>query len=282
MTPPRFALKNTGLSILRDIGFPVVAVAGAITLPFHYLVYTFIILGQAHFIIAYLYQWRGKRMTRGYLIVALLLLVVFVAYFSLGGTSMPLLVLISILFSFHFALDELTLHDEQPTPGGLISVGGFTLAFSLLSLIYIFPDVSWLPYTAGLVGVGAIGLRFLFERTWPARGERYLWFVQTLLFATALYFHLPAHGLAMIVIIHVVNWYVAYGVRLAPIKARARQYWLEVLASLAVVASLFLFFLSTHLGVLALFFGIGPYYAWAVAHILLSLLVALPRRVQGT
>lgn len=275
-----FAVQDKGLGLLRDMALPATAVAAAIALPFHYLVHAFIIVGQAHFLMAYLYQYRGKRMDRRYLLAALAIGVSLVTYFVVYGELLPLLIVISLLFSFHFAWDEIALHDEDMTRGRLTTVIGFTASFFLLTLLFAFPQVSWLPGAAIGVALGTICLRFLLERAKPARGELYIWFVQALLFMIALSFGLPGHVLAVIVLIHVANWYIAYGVRLSSNPTRARTYWKEVVLLLLISTILFFVYMELRIPALAILFGLGPYYAWAIAHILLSYVLLLPRRAQ--
>jgi len=262
---------------LRDVALPVAAVALAAWLPFHLLVHAFIVLGQAHFALTYLYQWRGRRMTRGYRAVALALAALAAAYFAYAGGALPLMALITVLFSFHFAWDEFTLHDEPVTKGGIVSVAGFTVSFFLISMLFLFPDAPLLKAAALAVAVGAICIRFLVERAPPLQAERYLWLVQALLFAIALVLELPGHVLAVIVILHVLNWYAGYGVRVASDSARARRYWRDVVLSLAATLALFLAYRGLEVGWLVFLFGLAPYYAWATAHIVLSL-VASRRR----
>jgi hypothetical protein len=278
MTPSRYYLPGVPFTALRDGALPVAAAVFAIILPFHILVHAFILLGQAHFFLTYLYQWRGKRMNRTYLVAAALLLAGFTLYFALSGEALPLMVLITVLFSFHFAWDEVTLHDEQMTPGRIIAVAGFTLSFFLISLLFLFPEMVWVSIAAACVGIGAILVRFAVEHRPASRGEVYLWFVQALLFAVATWFQLPGHVLAVIVIIHVLNWYIAYGVRLAPHPERARKYWREVFLSIAIVGALFYAHWELNQEALAVLFGLAPYYAWATAHIVLSVVASRARR----
>lgn len=269
-----YSMPHPVLEHMRDVALPVGAVALAAWLPFHLLVHAFIVLGQAHFALTYLYQWRGKRMTRRYGIAALALALSAAAYFAYAGQALPLMVLITVLFSFHFAWDEFTLHDEVPTRGGIVSVAGFTLSFFLLSMLFLFPGASVLAALALAVAVGAISIRFLVERAPPRRAERYLWLVQALLFAIALLLGLPGHVLAVIVILHVLNWYAGYGARVASDMARARRYSRDVALSLAATLALFLAYRGLEVGWLAFLFGLAPYYAWATAHIILSLIAS--------
>lgn len=277
MTAPRYSISYAPLAFMRDGVLPVLAVATALMLPFPLLVHAFIVLGQAHFILTYLYQWRGKKMTSAYRLVALALLAGGGGYFAFSGAALPLMVLITVLFSFHFSLDEMTLHDEPLSRGRVIVVAGFTASFFLISMLFLYPGALWLSFAAFAVGALAILARFIVEARPMSNAERYLWFVQALLFACATLFHLPGHVLAVIVILHVLNWYVAYGVRLQPRPERAKRYWQEVGMSLAAVAALFFAYRALDLAALYPLFGLAPYYAWAVAHIALSLIASAPR-----
>jgi hypothetical protein len=281
MAAKGFALQSPGLGLLRDVGLPLAAISAALILPFHYLVHTFIVIGQAHFFMAYLYQYRGRRMDARYLAAAVLIGVLLIAYLMFFKEVMLLLVLISVLFSFHFAWDELALHDEGMTRGRLVTVLGFSGSFFLLTLVFAFPNLAWPSRAALGVALGAIALRFLIEQTKPARGELYIWFVQALLFGIALGFGLSGHVLALIVIIHVINWYIAYGVKLSSNPARAKTYWREVALFLLVTLGLFVAYWELEIAALGVLFALGPYYAWAVAHILLSYVLLLPRPVRA-
>lgn len=264
---------------LRDYLVPLGAVVGVLLLPFQAIVWTYIILGQAHFLMAYLYQYRGKKMRRSYLVVATLLFIGAGWYFFFSGLGITALALaVSALFAAHFALDEFTLHGETLTKEALVTSVGFTLLFFSFVLVVVFPQFSFAPHLA-LTSIGAtVVLRFLVSQKELTKAERYLWFVGTLLAVLALVLHLPASVLGIIILLHVFNWYVGFGVRLRTNVERARTYFKEVAITLGVCVLGGGLFAFTGAPVLGFFFGLASYYAWAIAHIVLSLVSsAVPR-----
>lgn len=263
---------------MRDIGLPLLAAGATVALPFMWLVSAFIVAGQAHFFMAYLYQYRGGRMNRRYLAAACVIAVAATLYFAFNGGLLALAILISALFSFHFAYDEFTLHDERMTASRFVTVVGFTLTFFFLVMLFIFPAANWLVVASAAAGLSTLIARFWLTRSPPTRAERYLWFVAALLFAVAVISGLPGSILATIVLLHCANWYVGYGTRLSGEPVRARKYWIEAVGLFVLSALLFAAFSLAHFSFLGVLFSLAPYYAWAVAHILLSLVTLLPRR----
>lgn len=274
-------LPTGPILVLRDFAFPLLAVGATVTLPFLWIVFAFVVVGQAHFYTTYLYQYRGGRINGRYVLVALALAIFATLYFSFLGGLLPLAVLISILFSFHFAYDEFTLHDEPMTRSRMASVIGFTAAFSLLTLLFIFPNEEWLVLASGGVGLLALLARYALTRAAPTPGERYLWFTALLLFAAATLLGLPGSILAAIVLLHCANWYVGYGVRLRGVAQKERRYWIEAIGLFVVSCALFCLYMFGGVLQLGFLYDLAPYYAWAVAHIVLSVITSIsPPRVK--
>lgn len=264
---------------LRDYGLPVAAVAATLALPFAYIMWAYLVVGHAHFLMAYLYQWRGKKMDARYLLLSALLLLAAGWYFLVAGAGVvPILVAAGILFALHFAIDEFTLHGERLDGRAWMSVAGFTLLFSSLILLVALPGFAAAPFAALGLFLGFIALRFLVSRAKPTAGERYLWFTGALLAALALGFGLPESILGVLLLLHFANWYVGFGKRLRPRPERARTYWKEVAVTLGACLALFALYRFFGASMLAVFFGLGAYYAWAIAHILLSFVSAIPRK----
>lgn len=101
---------------LRDYVFPLIAALAVFALPFTYVMYAYILVGQAHFLMAYLYQYRGGKITKTYLFVALALGAAATLYLTSGIGITPLFIIAGTIFSAHFALDQFTLHGEPLSP----------------------------------------------------------------------------------------------------------------------------------------------------------------------
>ncbi len=266
-------------SRVRDYALPLAALAAGTTFPLMAVVMLYVVTGQAHFFMGYLYQFRANKMNYVYVASAVVLAVLAYLYFTFSGALLPLVMLVGVLFSAHFAHDEILLHGETRTPAKLITVAGFTLYFSALVSSFIFPALTpYAPY-ALIIPVLAAIVRFFIDRTPPASSERYLWIVELVIFLVAFLSGNPGGVLGVIVLLHVANWYVGVGGRVAGNSARARTYWFEVTASLLVLSVLFALYVYGHAPALAFLFKVQYYYAWAIAHIVLSFAASLPRRV---
>ncbi|MBP7741440.1 MAG: hypothetical protein KA104_01990 [Candidatus Pacebacteria bacterium] len=277
MSVPQVAQSYTA-GLLRDVGLPLVAVVGTLLLPFQWILILFIVTGHAHFLMAYIYQARAGKMDKGYLLLALLTLLLLGSYLFYAGNFIVLVLAVGLLFSAHFAYDEFTLHGEKPTLENFALVLGFSLFFLSLVASYMFPGQSLLIVLAfGIAAVTAL-VRLGISRKPISRTETYLVFIMLLIAILAVGFQVPERVLGVIVLLHVANWYVSFGVRLRANPARARKYWLEVAATLTFFVGLFLLFTVFHVEILRLVFGAAFYYAWAIAHIVLSFYTSIARR----
>lgn len=262
---------------LRDIGLPLLTLVLSITLPFPLIVMLFLVAGQAHFAMACWYQYKGHKMDVRYVLVALALLASAIAYFTLSGAAIPLLLAIGVLFSLHFAHDEILLHGEERNTPNLLAAFGFSAFFALLVGMFAFPQVSaYAPYAA-VVPIVALAVRYLLYKGKPSRTEWYLWLVEVIIGAVMILTGNPNSALAAIVILHVVNWYVGYDSRLIGNPKRRIRYWIEVVLWIGIVTALLVVYTYTRTPWLEVLFRVRYYYAWAIAHIVLSYIASLPR-----
>ncbi len=262
---------------LRDYVFPLIAALAVFALPFTYVMYAYILVGQAHFLMAYLYQYRGGKITRTYLFVALALGAAATLYLTSGIGITPLFIIAGTIFSAHFALDEFTLHGEPLSTSRIATIVGFATLHSSLIIVVAFPTLSYLGFVVGGMLALLILIRTLFSKSAPSRAEYYLWFIAAILFFFATVIGMPSHILGIIVILHFVNWYVGYGDRLKGVPAAARRYWKEVAATLALSSSLLLLYLLFSIPFLDVFFDLTYFYLWTAAHIVLSFVTATYR-----
>ena len=165
--PEPRSLGQYGPGLVRDVAFPLVAIAAAALLSFGQVVMVFVIVGQAHFLMTYFYQYRGGRMTRNYVIVAGLLLLYSTWYLLTAMSITPLVLLIGVLFSAHFAYDEFTLHNEKHSVLNILTVVGFTSLFASFVALYIAPNLFWLPWAGVFVVLASIAFRFYRSSTRP-------------------------------------------------------------------------------------------------------------------
>lgn len=272
------SLPRYSAGLLRDVGLPLLAVAGTLVLPFQWILVLFIVTGHAHFLMAYLYQARAGRIDTGYVLVALVLLLTLGSYLFYTGDFIALVLAVGLLFSAHFAYDEFTLHSEKPTSENFALVVGFSLFFLSLVASYMFPGNNWLTLLSfGIAGITVL-VRLYISRKPASHTEKYLVFIMVLIALLAVGFQMPERVLGVIVLLHVANWYVSSGVRLRATPTRARTYWIEVAATLLLFSGLFAIYVGFHVEALRMVFGAAYYYAWAIGHIILSFYTSLARR----
>ncbi len=262
---------------LRDVGFPLLMLLMSVWVPFPLIVILFIVSGHAHFAMAYWYQYRSGKMDVRYILVAVTLALCALAYFTFSGELLPLLLAIGILFSAHFAYDEITLHGEPRTRANLIAMLGFTLYFACLVATFAFPELGIAAPYAVLIPAAAFGVRLFITQEAPSRTEWYIWFVEIIIGAVMVLTGNPSSALAAIVLLHAANWYVGYDSKLHSSAERRKKYWIEVFLWLLAMTLLFIIFVYTHLFVLETLFRVRYYYAWAIAHIVLSYMASVSR-----
>lgn len=268
-----FQLSGT-MRMARDFMVPAVAFVGAFLVPNAWITIAFVVVGQAHFVMTYLYQYRGKRMNMWYVLTLVVLVGLLGMYlFFMGESLLPIFLVVATLFSIHFALDEVTLHGEMLDARTGTTVVGFVALFIAMMLALAFPVYPYtsLPLVVGVIIVCGAGTR-LITRTRVSASEQYLWFVAVLLCVMGLGFGLLQQVLAMVILLHCFNWAFGYGERVKGDSGRVRRYWFETFLTLVASVALYATFVLLHVPFLKYFFLLVYYDAWAIAHIVLSFL----------
>ena len=261
---------------IREYVLPLVALAFVLLVPERWMLFWVIIGGQAHFLMAYLYQYRGKKITRTYGVVACVLLALAVLLYSFLPNPFPVaFILVTLFFAAHFAFDELTLHDESWDWLRGTTVLGFVLLTIVLNLVELIPVLR--PLAIALIVATVIGITVrLLSRHWPSRTERYLWYLLLLLVVFA--FFRADTPLATIImftsVLHYLNWLIGYGVRVQG-KPHARKYWKETITFALVCTCLAFVYRMSGDTLFSWLFTPMYYYYGAVMHIALSWTISL-------
>ncbi len=256
---------------LRNILVPFLIALVLMYVPYQIVLALMIIGGQAHFLLAYVYQARAKKIDIKYISIALLLFACGVMYFLMSAAAIPLLFAVSILFVTHFAIDELTLHDETWSFAKATTLGGFILFFMTLVTNMVYNTPVLLSAVGSIVVLG-VCVRLFFQKPAPSRTEYYLWFLMVLLIAMGLNIIPVAYGAitTFIIILHFFNWMIGYGIKVNARPERRHQYWMDTMLVIALCVALYFIFLFTNSWLFNVFFSVSAYYAWAIAHIVLS------------
>ena len=271
MTIGQNAVRSfTSRPLALDSGALLGGLLAGIFLPSEWLIYAFVIAGQAHFFMAYLYQYRGGKMGSSYFLMGGVLLVGAFAYlYFLGEQGVWAFLLVAFLFPIHFALDEVHLHGNTLNTRSAGTVAGFSLLVFATVLIYAFPETELLyAAVAAVFFCGALVRIFLRKET-LTRSEVYLWVTGVVVMLLA-YFGRPEQALSIIILLHGLNWCIGYGARLKGQGEKEKEYWLLTFITLGVSLLAFIGFTSLAIEPLRYFFLVFYYDLWAIAHVVLS------------
>jgi hypothetical protein len=256
--------------VLREYVLPLALFACALVLPILWIAVAYIVIGQAHFLMAFLYQGRAGKMRRSqYLALAALSIAVLLWYFKEVALATPMFITAAIAFGTHFAVDEFFLHKETLTWRKQLTVAAFVILYSALVLAYVYPAL----HVLALIGTGLAVLLMLaraVSKVRPSSAERYLSFITILLIGLSVVLKLPEQVLAVIILLHCANWCIAYAIKVRSNPDRSRRYWTDTAVTL--VASSLLFTLSGFAAFSVFKFLFLPMYwdGWAIAHFVLS------------
>lgn len=262
--------------MMRNYCLPLVLFLVAYLFSENVISVSMLILAQSHFLMAYLYQYRGGKMNAWYISTALLLLLLFGSIFMFVPEPLYVLfTLATLLFSVHFVVDEITLHDDSWTSENSLSVFGFILLFNAIAFSTLYPTLQWLIIIFSIT-VFSYALVRLLKGKWPSTSERYLWFLSILfLFYYVLHRSTNLDFLVFfIILLHGSNWLIGYGIRLHG-HTQEKRYWIETAFFLTLCAILEGIYVVTKTPYLVFFFSFLPYYCWAIAHIILSSVATL-------
>lgn len=266
--------------VYRDFLFPLIALAAGLAFPATWLIYTFLVIGQSHFWMTYIYQYRGGKIGRRYLLSVAFLASGTLAYlWFFGEQGFWIFLVVAFLFPIHFALDEFVLHKERSTLRTVTTAAGFTLLSFLIVLSEVVSEewFIYLIYTVSALFFCGAAWRLFSNRASVLKTERYLWCVGiALLILYAC--DRPEQALSVIILLHGLNWALAFGERVKSDIRKAREYWLLTAVTVVVSLAAFIVFLTFKMEYLQYFFAIVYYDAWAIAHIVLS--VRAPSRTR--
>lgn len=261
---------------VRDAVFPLGVFCLAAFLPLSALTLVFVVGGQAHFLMMYLYQFRAGRMKTPRYLFAIILSLCAASFYAISvGAIMPLLLLVTFFFSLHFAIDEFYLHDEQRSFGTIVTTVTFVFLYTAFALVVYFPSLYFLPLMAIALAVVGIVFRLVSSKR-PSRTEYYLWYIELMVVVLAVVFHVPEQVLSLIILLHYINWGTGYALKVRG-TAREGTYWVDTLITTGLSLGLFLVYSHFHTSILAYFFSLTYFYLWTLAHFIFA-----SRFISGT
>ena len=254
----------------RDDVMLLAVLAAVVLLPLPFIIATFIIVGQSHFLMTFIYQYRGGKMNHRYLLVAAGLALGIVAYFVFVGEVVPVAVVAGLGFAAHFARDEFYLRGERLDVRAWSTIAGFLLVFFATATASILgPGLGFLPLLVTFVVLGGMCVRVATHRP-PSATERYLWIAMLLIVALSLAFGLAIQILAAVSLLHCLNWMVGYGRKVRPDAVRRAGYWRATALTFLLSVSLYFLWSEGGVGFLQYFFLLTYWYVGAIAHFVLT------------
>ena len=263
---------NASMRVFVVRGICIIAVAlAALYFPFSDFMLAGVVLGQGHFMLAYLYQAEAKKLPPRKLII---LLGAFAFFTWLVFTLPPLwsVFVAAVAFLVHFAIDEVRLTTNRYSLFTALESAPFVLLYGALFADTLFGSSTflWALCVAGVFLFALAALSFSKKRA-PnlASYVAFAWILLTLvayvLFKEVAHFN-PLLLFWGIVLIHISIWYDAYYVRLKPLPAKEKEYLLRtaLLNALLIVCA---FLWMSGFSFFDTLFAPLFYYAWALLHI---------------
>lgn len=264
------------------VSFLVALISVALLDPYQVTI-AFIVLGQGHFLLTYLYQWKAGKIGVIYLFLYAFALLVLWAGFALIPDPLSWSYLIAgTIFSIHFFVDEMhinkmTLSLEQKLVGF-----AFVLMYSglLFDALYAFEAPLLL---SALAFVACLPLAIEKILTRRISGAEMFFFGSVLVLAALLYSQISIHitlALGFIILFHYVRWYLFYFFRFIEEEGRPRfgRYLIDVgITNVLVVALFVAYFYLPQLSFLRFLFKPEYFFAWTILHVLFS--IRIPKRI---
>lgn len=240
------------------------------------MTYAFVVLGQAHFLLAYLYQWRAGKIGLAYALwyAAAFGALVF-AFVTIPDPGVWSLALAGTIFAIHFFVDEMHINGIPLTGETRLLGFAFIFLYGMLLLRSAY-DIDEPILVGGIALAACIPLIYsrLESRSIRAAEMFFLSAIGILL----LIIYVPwsillTTTLGFIVLFHVFRWYFFYFFKLNenPDKTKLRRYLIDVAVVNGLTFALFaLYLLYPAFRMLEYAFLPTYYYLWAMLHVAFS------------
>lgn len=232
---------------------------------------TYVVLGQGHFLITYLYQARGKKITKRYLALyiptALILFFLAATWFSFDA----LMLLTGTVFAVHFFYDELRLMPTERLAGRLLCLLPPVVMFSaMLARHLVSFDIASVATTLVILFVATLIVVPKTRRLFLSPSSLYV-NSATLLLILIHILKLPVTSeilFSFIILFHYGTWYVHFYHKLYPYTAVHGRFVAEVLSINAVIVVGSVLYVSLpSLSYLEYFYEPTYFYVWTLLHI---------------
>jgi len=206
----------------------------------------FVILGQAHFVIAHIYRSKTQGITKTFLIPFFLVLTGLVAaiiYFSLNYF---IFLIAGTHFMVHFVLDEVKLFAQQHSIYTLLESLPVVFLFSALEI----DDLYYFDWVIGLAVIVSIIILVIYVGLIIYKKRKlnlisyYFHFLSLILFIIIFFGFSPSilKLFGFIIFVHYLNWYIFYFFKLKSHPKELKTYLKIVFLSNAIILALFMLY----------------------------------------
>ncbi|MBM65598.1 MAG: hypothetical protein CMH55_05115 [Myxococcales bacterium] len=250
-----------------------ITVACALLLAPKDMVLLFIVVGQGHFVIAYLYRFKAKKVSRTLLLSYGLAVLVFAGGYWLTQDALLLAAVTSIYFAWHMLSDERHLMGGRATLQGLLEILPALLMLAAYELehLYAFEGLGFAFALSLALWLARLALAPL--RQWRSDGIS-AYFAGAWLILAGFYLagrRIPADTLwGAIILYHYLNWYLFYGLRFAGKPERMGPYVRDVLTVNGIMLISFFLWRAGYAPVLDGWFGQNAFYVWTCLHLVFT------------
>lgn len=253
----------------------VVAAYMVMWMPGFYLTKAVVFLGQGHFLLAYLYQWKAKKIglryltSYGVIMAALLFLYVHVPH-----PAQWLPIVAGVLFSVHLLGDELYIAGIERTKLVTVYLGSFIALYALVlaSSAYSIAVAVWVIALC-LLPIFYVAYRRTIDQRWSFLEMLVLLGVAHFVYALVTQAR-PTEVFvifAFTIIAHYVRWYLFYWSRLSDRHEARSVYVRDVVLVHVILGVLFVAYLvEGYTGSMSILFDPTLFYVWTILHIVFS------------
>ncbi len=268
------ALLSSGVVLILSALFALLPV---VLLSDDWILRLYIVFGQAHFLLAYLYTKKAGKFNRTYVAKFLfLLIVVGLTSFIIPRNDLYFITIAGLIFVFHYINDEFKLGALGSLRNKLLLTTAVALAFTSLFLVKMFSSSVGLVY---VMGVGALFFAALFAREMVVQkaitrqnAAPLLFFLLNIAAPVYLVFNeniSVIQVLGFIILFHYIRWYIYY---LQKFKGAELAFYLRAVAlcNIFVLLVALEYMFAGYSGLLYVFFDPNFFYGWTVIHVFLS------------
>ena len=246
-----------------------------------FIIYAFIVFGQAHTLISYVYTYKSGKLNHTYLVKMFVFLIAivglyFLASFPSHGSKFPILFILLVLFLFtlHYVYDEIKIGTTTLFTSKILGSLAVSCVFLSFFLTTLYPHPFRIAVSIFVLLAIVFACVFVYKNRETFQKEYVFWLFFFGNFFIPLYLLIYGGAsrdqvVGFIVFFHYIRWYLHY---LYVLKDEVRTTYIQniILCNGICLALFFLFYFYRPFSFLYIFFSPLFFYGWTMLHIFLS------------